>query len=1677
MGMGRQAGAKEEGRFIRALPGRIRLSVQGLKGNLAMVRLLRATLSICPGVEEISPSAHTGRMLILFNEQEIGLGDLLARIEKLETAPSEIRRDDGPERAAHREKRVIGAPWDQAAAAAGPAVADRGGMGPAWGGFTGVGRYPALVLSAAGLGILAVKRVFMGKSAWAEAPALFCLAALVAVLRDYPPARRQVEDLPSLPGKGRHDASGRGPWFRTPLSGAEGWRGEAMLGAVTLGLALVRENLVVLAGIALIQYLHRQIEQSGRAGFPEEWQNSPEKAYASRVGKPHLALAAGAVVLSGQPSRGLGVLLAGSPRVATVPARYAWEQAQWAAEEKGCFIPEHISLARLAQVKQVVLTDSALLRQGSEEEIRCSADPENEDEVWRLAASLMKRVQHPWLEKVLTKAAGSGGTLRTAFKVERGVNGVKGTIRGSEVLLGSLEYLLENGVDCDSHLVEIRRLQRAGHQTLCLARDFRYLGVLMRYKGGTPTELAQGLKYWRSIGIKTGVLNNTSGLSIGELRECGIDEILSGTTSDNWEMLAVARERGEEVLFVGRDEEGFLAGVPLAAPEKITALNRSLACARSMKPVIARHFRVAKFWNYAGMGLAALGVITAPMAKLVTDALTLALMAESKRAGQIVSGESVPLRDVEESEAARLPKSQAEPSGWVSGTSGGPAGRLGTPNTAQALDGAVLSGAAGSSGKNGPSGTAVLSDAAGPPGAAGSPHAAGVLGAAGQPDRAGAPPTAGASDMTGPSDTAERWYCLSTDEVLHRFAVAEDRGLSPQQVEVLRKQYGLNHLEPKKPRPWLVSYLAQFTEFTTLIVLGTSVMALITGAVFDGLAMGAILLANAAIGTLQERKAERVIEALNQFQPPSCRVVREGQEVEVVGTELVPGDVVRLEAGDRVPADLRLLQSWNLEVNESALSGESLPVGKNPQGLSNDCPLAEQTNMLFMGTDVTRGKGSGVVVGTGMQTEIGHLMSLMKNQDVVSTPLHEKVTGISKMFVKGAALAGTLVFVVGLLRGRPLTEMITTSITLAASAVPEGLPVTITIALSAGIYRMAKHHALIRKLSALETLGRTTVICTDKTGTLTKNEMTVTRIVTANRTWKVTGEGYEPSGEIVRLPLSEPTQSRSPDLERLTTIALLCNNSRLEREADRWVVRGDPTEGALLTLAAKAGVRVETMEHWHRVHEVPFDSKSGTMSVVCRDTRQDTDCFVFCKGSVETVLQRCSHYQEDGVIYPMTEAKKELIYRQNEKLASDALRVLGFAYCPTDWVDTPEPGPALDDELIYVGLVGMMDPAKPEVEASIREAYALGVKPVMITGDHPVTALAIARELGLGADGSRVMTGQELDGLSERDLAKAVEQVDIFARVTPEHKLRIVKAYQKAGHIVAMTGDGVNDTPAIKQSNTGIAMGGTGTEVTKATADMVLKKDHFGAILEGVKEGRTIIANMRRAIGCLLTGNLAEILVTATAVIAGLPMPLVPIQILLMNLLTDAIPAMILAVNPGNTKQYTKRQDIVDRNLYRKVVTRGLLLGAGALGLFGLTLSAGAPLAVAQTVAFTTLVLGQLGQTFSWHQEGSSGGVRESVKDRYLVGSLAASFLALVGTIYIPPVAGFFHTAPLQIRHWFLIFLLAGTVSLLAQPFLSLMARAEEEPSGGQAGGELRVLPKVGRGDLKGGIPTLMAGK
>ena len=1550
-------------RHLRKLPGRARIEVFGLKHNTVLRAQIIELFGRCEGIEMVSPCVDTGRLLIRFCEQTISVEEIIERLRMIEVSASDSDLDN--------QSRIMEQVYNEVAVSTveGENLANTtenynhqmysmpnllalkpNQTIPSENEKTKVPL--PLTLSVGGLGIIGIKQLLWGKSALARSSMSFNLAALLAVV------------------------SGYSYFKRSPAQSQNKWvNPEFLLGVSALGLALVRENMVVLAGLSLMQYLKWKREQLNlsRENSPSI---SPEiKSYSEKTSRVSTLMAGATWAFTGSPLRGIAVLLAGNPRVATLPAQYTWDQADFTARKNGYLIPENSSLEELAATKCIALEDTSLIVREHLTEIECISNEEDESKLWHLAASIMKKTGHSWHDEVLEKANMAGGTLRTAFKVEQLAEGTKAKIQNAEVLMGSQKFLEHNGVNCDHFLLEIKRKQKHGFEVLCLALEKVFLGMLVRKKEIIANEYFAAIENLRNKNININILNDSLNLNHETLAQFGLKTCWLDSCKEMLsEKILSLRQVGENVLVIGGnnqvcEDEEVINGVLSIPIEKVKDLSRSITYSQNIKTTVKENFKIAKLWNVVGTLLAIPLAITAPIVNIFSDAITLLLLARSKRISENIQGSSC------------KPKSKHMP--------------------AQV-------------------------------------------------------PDLNAKSRIKTKESGISWHALANEAIIQNFKVDVDQGLTAEQVLANYNQFGFNKLERKQQEHWLRSYLGQFKEFTTLILLGTSILALVTGSWFDGLAMGSILLANAAIGTIQERKAERVIEALNQFQPSHCNVIREGKNMDIIGTELLPGDIVNLESGDRVPADIRLLNSWNLEVNEAALTGESLPIIKDPQILSEDCPLAERKNMLYLGTDVTRGKGIGIVVRTGMETEIGYLMSLMEGQEKVLTPLHEKVTSISKTFIKGAALAGALVFMAGILRGRPITQIVTTSITLAASAVPEGLPVTITIALSAGIYRMAKKNALIRKLSALETLGRTTVICSDKTGTLTKNEMTVKRIALVNASYAVEGNGYEPEGLITKVssdgsPSNERVQD-SPELHQLARIAVLCNDSKLMQEKESWTTKGDPTEGALLTFAAKLGLWQEKMVHWHRVHEVPFDSNSGTMNVVCKDTQTDKDCFVFCKGSVEVVLERCQWYQLDGEIHPLTEEKKELIHRQNETLALDALRVLAFAYCPTEWLEGQENDlKVIDDQLIYVGLMGMMDPPKPEVEKSIREAYTLGVKPVMITGDHPITAIAIAKELGIGDSNTKVLTGQDLDRLSDEELVSMVEEISIFARVTPEHKLRIVTAYQKCGHIVAMTGDGVNDTPAIKQSNVGIAMGRTGTDVTKATADMILKEDHFGSIIEGVKVGRTIIGNIRKAIGCLLTGNLAEVLVTAVAVIVGLPMPLVPIQILLMNLLTDAIPAMILAVNPGNKTKQTARQDIVDKALYSKVITRGILLGVGSLGLFAATLAAGAPLLVAQTTAFATLVVGQLIQTLSWRQEGSQERLRESLKDRYLVGGLGASFLALLGAIYIPAAAGFFHTAPLMPQHWLNILLVAGSVSILSKPFLFLVSKehlagAHEDP-------------------------------
>lgn len=1575
-------------RFVRLLPGRIRIEIAGLKGSAAAARILAGRFSNVAGVRLVEACAATGRALIVYDERLADSEAILGAIREAERAialPADVQRENAlpadveratalpaeakpsapPERA--NEPEAIQGDREAAASAEPlterqlrteldpvrkpPPVSDPKNRVP-------------LPLAAAigGLTILGAKRLFTGTSAWSQSPLPFYMSGLVSVVTGYPFLRRGFDTLT------RHKK----------------WNSDLLLGTSALALALVRENLLVLAGLSILQYVNWRRSRLAPSNETEEELLSPKiQSYSEKAARWGLIGGAVTWAVTRDPLRGIAVMLAANPRPATAPAQLAWRKAEVVSRELNYAIPQQGSLPQLARTNTILVEDASLLFEAEDppDKLLCITNEEDADKAVCVAASLMKNADHPWREDVWDQARKTCRTIRSAFHVTMEDGGLSGKINDRLAYVGSAEFLSRHGISCDAYSLEAKRKARKGYDVLFVAmaghKPEPCVGFIARKERRVLNEHGKQLRSLPGSDWRIAALRNRSDIEDAALSENGVDaRWLSLEPGEVIERVAVLRKQGESALFVAGSEPSPLSeylaasGIPTIRPEEIGQIAASAEYAREIDRTVHRQLQVTKSWNLFGSALASLGAISAPLANLAADALSLVFISRAGKTSRAVSRE-----------ASSAPLGSA-------------------PEIAAAAERPV-------------------------------------------------------------------WHSCSCEDATGHFRVSRETGLARERWAELRALHGPNALEGKRPKPWIATYAAQFKEFTTLVLLGTTAFAFFGGGVVDGLAMGAILLANAAIGAVQERKAEKVVEALNRYQPPQCKVLRDSRELTISAEELVPGDIVLLEAGDRVPADIKLLQSSNLRVSEAALTGESLPVEKNALPVEASAPLTERTDMLYMGTDVCGGNGTGIVVHTGMDTEMGRLVSLLKHDDKEVTPLQRKVTSISKMFVKGALAAGAIVFVTGLLRGVPVTQMISTSIALASSAIPEGLPVTITIALSAGIFRMAKKNALVRKLSALETLGRTTVICTDKTGTLTKNEMTVRAVATVTRAWAVTGDGYEPSGDIREMgeevasgALAEQGEGEAsvaavtsaitsavtsavadPELRRILEIGILCNNSKLERRDGKWVVNGDPTEGALFSLAAKNGLRAEEMNGWHRSLEVPFDSSTGKMSVVCKETQQDKDCYVFTKGAVEAVLRRCSRYQKNGELFPLGEEEKRLILEQNEKFSAEALRVLAFAYRPIE-SESEEAG--IDEQdLIYVGLVGMSDPPKPEVENGIRQALALGVKPVMITGDHPITAVSIARQLGIYDGTQKVVSGHELDRMSDEELFGIVDDVSIFARVTPEHKLRIVTAYQSRGHIVAMTGDGVNDSPAIKQADVGIAMGESGTEVTKEAADIVLQQDHFGSIVEGVKEGRTIIGNIRKALGCLLTGNLAEIIVTSAAVMLGLPVPLIPVQILLMNLLTDALPAIVLAVNPGNdgSKGLPASTDIADRPLYRKVATRGALLGLGSLGLYAASLAMGTPLAVAQSIAFATLVTGQLFQTFSWRREGEErgrpGGWRE---DRLLLGALGVSGAALLVALYIPALSGFLHTAPLTLRQWLPVLAVAGSVSLLSKPLLALVS-------------------------------------
>lgn len=878
------------------------------------------------------------------------------------------------------------------------------------------------------------------------------------------------------------------------------------------------------------------------------------------------------------------------------------------------------------------------------------------------------------------------------------------------------------------------------------------------------------------------------------------------------------------------------------------------------------------------------------------------------------------------------------------------------------------------------------------------------------------------------------WSAMTFMDTARHFCVDAEGGLSGDEAAGLLQKNGHNVLAEKKKTSPIAIFLYQFRDFMVLVLLGATLLSGFLGEYTDALVIIGIVFVNAILGFVQEYRAEQSLEALREMTAPMARVVRDGIRHEIPAEELVAGDVVMIEAGDRIPADIRLGEVRQLSVNEAPLTGESEPVVKHSDVLEGvGASLGDQTNMVFMGTMAVGGRASGIVVATGMQTEMGRVAHLIQEAEEEATPLQKRLEQMGRLLVAGCVLICGVVVVLGLAQGLPAYKMFMAGVSLAVAAIPEGLPAVVTIALAVGVQRMVRKNAIVRRLPAVETLGCATVICSDKTGTLTQNKMNVREIWAGGQQFSVEGDGYIPQGQFLagERPV-KPEQNQA--LMLALTAAVLCNNAQLRKgnvevkpmwrggSRAEWNIQGDPTEGALLVAGARAGLWREDLERqMHREGEVPFDGKRKRMSVLYSGTKGD---MLYIKGAPEMVIARCSKIFYDGQVVNFSAALRKQVLEYTETTAGMALRNLAVAYKQVQ--KGRQIGEELEEGLVFAGVFGMMDPPRPEVYSAIQKCHTAGIRTVMITGDHKTTAMAIARMLRLLPAGGRVMTGGELDDTSDAQLEKTVENTYVYARVTPEHKLRIVRALKRCGHVVAMTGDGVNDAPAVKEADIGIAMGNSGTDVTREAASLVLADDNFTTIVNAVEEGRSIYDNIRKFIRFLLACNTGEILTMFIAMVVGLPLPLRAIQILWINLVTDGLPAMALGVDPTekgvmDRPPRSPQEGIFARGLWQKILGRGTLIGITTVLVFAWSLENGMDVDSARTMAFATLIVTQLFYVFTCRSERSSAFQIGLFGNIWLLAAVAASLGMLLVVLYHPPLAAAFATVPLSLENWIVI--------------------------------------------------------
>lgn len=897
-----------------------------------------------------------------------------------------------------------------------------------------------------------------------------------------------------------------------------------------------------------------------------------------------------------------------------------------------------------------------------------------------------------------------------------------------------------------------------------------------------------------------------------------------------------------------------------------------------------------------------------------------------------------------------------------------------------------------------------------------------------------------------------KWYQIGIDQATQLLESDLSHGLNDDQVLAKREKFGTNELEEEAGKSIWAMFFDQFKEFLVILLFIAAVVSGFLGEWVDSIVIMSIVILNAFIGVFQEYKAEQSLAALKRLSSPLAKVLRNGHVKSIPAQELVPGDVVILEAGDFVPADARLIEAVNLKVEEAALTGESVPSEKTSAVFSEELPLGDQKNLVFMGTVVTYGRGRAVIAKTGMNTEIGQIATLLKQAEPEPTPLQQKLEEFGKYLGTLALAVCGVIFVLGWLRGENVTTMFLTSVSLAVAAIPEGLPAIVTIVLSIGVQRLARQRAIIRKLPAVETLGAATVICSDKTGTLTQNQMTVKRVFAGGEWYDLTGQGYNPEGEFVHNGKSA-NELKEGSLKTLLLCGVLCNDAILEEEwqdnNQAWKIIGDPTEGALVVAAAKANLnKAELNKEYERDLEIPFDSDRKLMTTINKGSLPDTflkkveietpkGLWAITKGAPDIVLNRCSSLLTPEGIKELTPALKEDLMKRNGEMAQSALRVLGVAVRRMPEVNRIDLN-SVEDKLTFVGFWGMIDPPRPEVKDSIYECRTAGIKPVMITGDHRDTATAIASELGLLGEGELVMTGQELDNVSDDELTKKAEKISVYARVSPQHKVRIVNIFRNKGHVVAMTGDGVNDAPALKRADIGAAMGISGTDVAKSASEMVLADDNFATIVGAVREGRVIYENIKKAVYFLLSCNIGEIFSILFAILFQLPVPLLAIQILWVNLVTDSFPALALGMEPaepGIMKRHPRKkaEGIFVKGMKRTILIEGFLIGAFTIIAFYVGAYWSGSVEQGRTMAFATLSLSQLFHVFNFRSVKDSIFERGLVLNKFLIGASVFSGLIQLVVMLVPAFQPVFKVVPLDFNHWLIIFVLTASIIPLVE--------------------------------------------